>query len=125
MIRNGAARRPKTDADRKALKLLRMYLTPAQRRSFNKRGWFIVRGSKSRKSYRIRYGSDYVVQLGGNKVLLGLHLLKRWDWVNLLFFAYPDADQSLAQKLLLETNEPAAWRMACQVGGNKSLLRNE
>ena len=49
----GQVRQKRSEADAKAMGLLREHLTPVQREALEKHGWFLVEGGKSKKTYRI------------------------------------------------------------------------
>ncbi|ODM71872.1 hypothetical protein [Bradyrhizobium elkanii] len=95
--------------DAKGRALLREWLTPAQRRQFEEKGYFDVVGSATRRRYRVQYGSvanvheiDFEGESGG-----------------ILCFA-PEGylvtgDIMLAQKIALEADELTALAVATRV----------
>lgn len=91
---------------KKALWLLKSWLTREQRESLAKHNWFVVIGNKTRYRYRINHGSVFnVTQLGDSDTRIR----------NLCFVPdnapYP-GDIMLAQKIMLETDEERALQIA-------------
>jgi hypothetical protein len=88
------------EAKKRARGLLLEHLTPQQRETFEKNGWFVVEGGKSRKRFKI-FGSGYA----GNVHELDVHD----RMVNRLCChanaSIPLEDQLLTQKVLLEWDE--------------------
>jgi len=96
-----------TAGQEKAIALLHAWLTPAQKRSLAEHDHFVVKGSVTGALYRITRGSVYNVQLLDKRT--GLSTEK-------LCFApenvsYP-GDIMLAQKIMLETDENRALKIA-------------
>lgn len=92
----------------RARDLLLSYLSDDQRRTFEEHGWFIVLGGRSGRRYRIS-GRSYA----GNVALLHHDN----DNVEASFCGHCDAsiplgDQLLAQKVMLEIDEPAYIALA-------------
>jgi hypothetical protein len=98
----GLARQP----DRRSLKLMRRWLSAAQREQFETRGYFDVTGSHTGRRYRIRTGlSSNICELDRFE-----HTVARWCFVpceNL-----PIGDVMLAQKIALENDEISALSVA-------------
>jgi hypothetical protein len=90
--------------------LLWAWLSPGQRRQYRRRGWFEVTTASGRR-YRILQGE--VVRLDPR----GSALLHRGD------LAGPVADEMLANKLLLETNDVAADQhpTRCRPGSGRAI----
>jgi len=89
--------------DQKAREFLRCWLTSEQMNSLLEEGSFAVEGSDTGNLYTIQYGR--------------LSVRRNLDGV--CFGFYPrdrlcDADIALAQKLMLETNEPWVMSRACR-----------
>lgn len=114
-------------AERRARKLLRTYLTKAQQTSLTKRGYFCVRGNKTKRLYRIYCGRKVCRVSGfGNTGNLGQNICCKDWWYGTHFegsgawshaghkVVCPPSDLMLAQKLLLETNEAQFLRLACR-----------
>ncbi len=98
--------RPRADAERVALQLLREVLSPAQRAQYDRNGILDVIGGQSGKRYRIRAGSRMnVEELGANGCS-----------VRTLCFVpkggVPMGDILVAQKLALELMEEETLRVA-------------
>jgi hypothetical protein len=95
-------------AAERANELLSQHLSPAQRETFLKNGWFIVEGGKSKTKYRIR----------GNTLTANVDVLDNKDKVthrlcaHPRFDACPMADHLLAQKMTLEFDEDSFLRTA-------------
>jgi hypothetical protein len=96
----------RTPAERKALILLKEWLSPAQRARFESYGHFEVVGSRTGKRYRIR----------GNRVVNIDELDERGLLVATWCFgpeeSLPMGDILLAQKIALENDEEAALAIA-------------
>jgi hypothetical protein len=93
-------------ADRRASTLLKEWLTPEQCVQYERLGVFDVRGSDSGTRYRIRSaGQMNVGQLDeeGRRVAVLCFLPEKY---------VPVSDVMLAQKIVLETDEPAALSVA-------------
>jgi hypothetical protein len=98
--------RPRTEADARALTLLRSWLTPEQHRQFAARGEFDVIGSDTGTRYRITYRSMLNVhQLDGAG-----RTVKQWCFAPEGGLA--TGDVLLAQKIALETMEREALALA-------------
>ena len=93
-------------AEQRASTLLNEWLTPEQCVQYKRLGYFEVRGSHSRKRYRIRS----VRQL--NVDLLDEHGRTAARLCFLPEKYVPVRDIMLAQKIMLENDEPAALRVA-------------
>ncbi len=92
----------------RARELLMSYLSDEQRRTFEEHGWFVVVGGRSGRRYRIS-GASYA----GNVLLLCADN----DTVEARFCGHcapniPLGDQLLAQKVMLEVDEPAYIALA-------------
>lgn len=96
-------------ARRRAERLLKEHLTPEQRRSWRWRKSFVVAGSLGCERYRVRARrmESPVGQLGCTGGVW------RWRCAYIRRGVYPVADQMLALKLEIETNEPRFSRIAC------------
>jgi len=101
-IRHGAERTP----EGRSLRLLRQWLSPAQRKQFAENGYFEVVGSESGKLYRIYPGSaTNVCELDERgRLKTGLCFLPIGD--------LPIGDIMLAQKIALESCEGRALAVA-------------
>ena len=97
---------PTRQPERRSLKLMRSWLSAAQREQFDTRGYFDVIGSHSGRRYRIRTGySTNILELDNSD-----YVVARWCFVpcqNL-----PAGDVMLAQKVTLENDEPSALKVA-------------
>ena len=97
---------PARESERRSLKLMRRWLSAAQKEQFDTRGYFDVIGSHSGRRYRIRTGfSTNVQELDGFE-----RVVVRWCFVpceNL-----PLGDVMLAQKIALENDERSALSVA-------------
>jgi len=97
---------PTREPERRSLKLMRRWLSAAQREQFDTRGYFDVIGSHTGRRYRIRTGySTNILELDTFD-----NLVTRWCFVpaeNL-----PAGDVMLAQKIALENDEPSALKVA-------------
>lgn len=99
----------KTPIAQRAIDLLLSFLSDEQRRTFGQHGWFIVVGGQSGRRYRIRGGT-----YAGNVDLLAANDNYK---VEARFCGHCDAsiplgDQLLAQKVMLEVDEPAYIALA-------------
>jgi hypothetical protein len=97
---------PAREPERRSLKLMRKWLSAAQRSQFDARGYFDVVGSHTGRRYRIRLGtSTNISELDGIE-----NSVARWCFVpreNL-----PVGDVMLAQKITLENDELSALAVA-------------
>jgi hypothetical protein len=93
-------------AEQRASSLLKEWLTPEQCFQYKSLGYFEVRGSHSGKRYRIRSARQMNVE----------QLDERGHHPATLCFLpekyVPVSDVMLAQKIVLENDEPAALRVA-------------
>lgn len=107
------------DAQKRALELLTSWLTPAQREQYGKAKYFDVIGSKSGKRYRIHQGRQMNVhELGADgESVAGWCFLPRGGLV--------EGDCMLAQKIALETDEPAALKIANKFGVRENMTATE
>jgi hypothetical protein len=94
------------EANARGLKLLRDWLSPAQLAQYEKSQSFEVIGSHSGKRYRIRYGRQMNIDE------LGADGAKVCGWCFLPEGPLVAGDVMLAQKIALETDEPAALKVA-------------
>lgn len=95
----------------RARKLLLAVLTREQRRSFEREGWFIVRGGKSGKRYRIRNEGSICANidvLADNDNGCVVHRL----CAHCEPASVPTCDQLLAQKIKIEYDEEDFLRVA-------------
>lgn len=103
-----------TAAEEKALQLLKEWLTPVQLKDFEQHQYFFVRGSKTRARYKITRGATFNV----------VELDAKGDGKTKLCFrpvgASTIGDTMLAQKIMLETDEPRALKIAnrSSIGGS-------
>ncbi|WGD54977.1 hypothetical protein QA641_14300 [Bradyrhizobium sp. CB1650] len=107
-IRHGAEGTP----EGRSLRLLREWLSPAQREQFARKGYFEVIGSDSGTRYRIHAGAS--VNVGEIDERGRLH-------VGLCFMpigTLPIGDVMLAQKIALETCESEVRRVARRFAPN-------
>ena len=93
-------------ADEKAFDLLMEVLDEGQQAMMRKDGSFVVVGSKSGKTYRIRKG------LAGNVEMLGPEDKAFERWCFHVPHGIPEYDNMVAQKLMLELHEEDAARIA-------------
>jgi hypothetical protein len=103
--RVGAARR-RSEAERRACALLMEWLSSAQLAQYQRTRGFEVRGSHSRKRYRIRSGRQMNIDElddHGRRIAVWCFLPEKY---------VPVADVMLAQKIALENDEPAAMAVA-------------
>jgi hypothetical protein len=86
--------------------LLLEHLTQEQRETFERNGWFVVEGGKSKTQYRINPNAHAgnVTQLKKDKA--------EWSYCGHIDYRYPAYDNALAQKLLLEADEKAFLKVA-------------
>jgi hypothetical protein len=99
-----------SEAERRALRLLRDWLSPSQRAQYDREGHFDVAGSDSRKRYRIRPERQLNVDEfdeRGMRVAVWCFGPER---------TLPIGDVMLAQKIALENDEPAALAVANRNG---------
>ena len=108
-IRHGAEGTP----EGRSLRLLREWLSPAQREQFARRGYFEVVGSDSGKRYRIHAGASVnVCEMDERgRPLEGLCFMP--------IGALPIGDVMLAQKIALETCEGEARAVARRYTPNR------
>lgn len=95
----------------RALILLKQWLSPAQLACYEQFGFFEVTGSDSRRVFRIHFGTQANIEELNE---LGLPVC-RWCLVPVGNLAAGDV--MLAQKIALETNEPAALSAANRLFG--------
>jgi hypothetical protein len=94
-IRHGVEGTP----EGRSLRLLREWLSPAQREQFARKGYFEVVGSDSGKRYRIHAGASLnVCEIDERGRLQG-------GWCFMPIGVLPIGDVMLAQKIMLETCE--------------------
>jgi hypothetical protein len=93
-------------ARERAKALLLEHLTQEQRETFERNGWFVVEGGKSKTQYRINPNAHAgnVTQLKKDKA--------EWSYCGHIDYRYPAYDNALAQKLLLEADEKAFLKVA-------------
>jgi hypothetical protein len=104
--RGGRLTSQRSIPEQKADALLKEWLSPEQRSTLHKYGFFEVRGSHTGKCYRIRRGRNmniYEVDTGQTQVAI---------WCFGPVGHLPLGDVMLAQKLALETDEQAALAVA-------------
>jgi hypothetical protein len=96
------------EADSRATQFLLAHLTPAQRDTLTKNGWFVVLGGRSKTKYRIRSGT----------LVANVDVLDRNDRQLHRLCAHarsgsvPMGDQLLGQKIMLELAEDDFLRVA-------------
>ncbi len=97
---------PAREPERRSLKLMRRWLSTAQREQFDTRGYFDVVGSHSGRRYRIRVGTSTNIS--------ELDSLERSvvGWCFVPADNLPAGDVMLAQKIALENDEPSALAVA-------------
>ena len=103
--RVGANRR-RRQAERRASDLLKEWLSPTQRAQYERTGEFEVRGSHSGNRYRIRRAQQINVDElddRGRRIAVWCFLPEEY---------VPVGDVMLAQKIVLENDEPAMLRIA-------------
>ena len=109
--------RAENKSDARGLRLLRRWLSPAQRVQFDASGYFEVVGSDSGLRYRIYHGSAtnvYQMDYSG-------HLHAGWCFMPLGELV--PGDVMLAQKIALETNERSALMVANKFQPRRGLRR--
>lgn len=97
---------PTREPERRSLKLLREWLSPAQREQFDTRGYFDVVGSHTGQCYRIRFGTATNI----NELDAMGRIVARWCFVPCE--CLPAGDVMLAQKIALEDDEQWALCLA-------------
>lgn len=98
-------------AEAKGLELLKRWLSTEQLASYEAQRHFEVRGSASGKRYRINHGRQMNIdELDGKGA-------KVCGWCFLPQGGLVAGDCMLAQKIALETDEPAALKVANRIGG--------
>ena len=102
LLEAGPAREP----ERRSLKLMREWLSRAQREQFDTRGYFDVVGSHTGRRYRIRLGTATNI----NELDAMGHTVTRWCFVP--GECLPAGDVMLAQKIALENDEQSALAVA-------------
>ena len=116
MVDPGELYSPLRKAEQRASTLLKEWLTREQCIQYQRLGYFEVRGSHSGKRYRIRPARQMNVD----------QLDERGRRVDVLCFLpekyVPVSDVMLAQKIMLENDEPAALGVAVR-GANLGLSR--
>lgn len=97
---------PAREPERRSLKLMRRWLSAAQREQFDARGYFDVTGSHTGRRYRIRSGiSTNIVELDGFERSVA-------GWCFVPAENLPVGDVMLAQKIALENDERSALKVA-------------
>ena len=97
---------PSREPERRSLKLMRRWLSVAQREQFDTRGYFDVVGSHTGRRYRIKIGtSTNIIELDSSE-----HAVARFCFVPSEIL--PAGDVMLAQKIALENNEQSALAVA-------------
>jgi hypothetical protein len=97
---------PAREPERRSFRLMRSWLSAAQREQFDARGHFDVLGSHTGRRYRISVGTSTNIQ----ELDSSERSVARWCFVpseNL-----PAGDVMLAQKIALENNELSALAVA-------------
>ena len=111
MVDPGELYSPLSKAEQRASTLLKEWLTREQCIQYQRLGYFEVRGSHSGKRYRIRPARQMNVD----------QLDERGRRVDVLCFLpekyVPVSDVMLAQKIMLENDEPAALSVAVRRAG--------
>jgi hypothetical protein len=106
----------------KGHRLMRQWLTPAQRGQFDELGYFDVVGCSTGRRYRIEYGSSANVQE------IGSDGKPRVGWCFVPSGHLVPGDVMLAQKIALETDELAALAVANPLppvpGGRRGIRRS-
>jgi hypothetical protein len=97
---------PVREPERRSLRLMREWLSPAQREQFDTRGYFDVIGSHTGRRYRIRIGTATNI----NELDRFGHAVARWCFVP--SEGLPAGDVMLAQKIALENDERSALAVA-------------
>ena len=94
------------EPERRSLKLMRRWLSAAQREQFDTRGHFDVIGSHTGRRYRIRAGtSTNIVEVDS----IGRSIA---GWCFVPAESLPTGDVLLAQKIALENDEESALKVA-------------
>jgi hypothetical protein len=97
---------PSREPERRSLKLMRRWLSVAQREQFDTRGYFDVVGSQTGRRYRIKLGaSTNIIELDSSG-----HPVARLCFVP--SESLPAGDVMLAQKIALENDEQLALAVA-------------
>lgn len=97
---------PTSEPELRSLKLMRDWLSPAQREQFDTDGYFDVLGSHTGRRYRIRLGTaTNINELDGFEGTVA-----RWCFVP--GECLPAGDVMLAQKIALENDEQSALAVA-------------
>jgi hypothetical protein len=113
-IRHGVEGTP----EGRSLRLLREWLSPAQREQFARTGYFEVVGSDSGKRYRIHAGASLnVCEIDERGRLQG-------GWCFMPIGVLPIGDVMLAQKIMLETCEGQVRAVARRFTPNGFLFRH-
>jgi hypothetical protein len=96
----------------KAKQILLDHLTPEQRDTVEKNGWFVIEGGITGKRYKIKSGgvAGNIEELDDNGKMIAKYCCH-------LSHVFPQSDHHLAQKLMLEWNESEFLRLA-----NKTLV---
>ena len=101
-----ATQAPSREPEKRSLKLMRRWLSAAQREQFDARGYFDVIGSHTSRRYRIRPGtSSNIVELDGFERSVA-------GWCFVPAESLPVGDVMLAQKIALENDELSALKVA-------------
>lgn len=97
------------EAHERSIELLKEWLTPAQRKQFGQHNYFDVIGSETKTRYRIRGGNGpyNVAELKKGHPVVCLCFVPLVDYRTLAL-----GDTLLAQKIMLEHDEPEALRIA-------------
>ena len=97
---------PVREPERRSLRLMREWLSPAQREQFDTRAYFDVIGSHTGRRYRIRIGTATNI----NELDRFGHAVAPWCFVP--SEGLPAGDVMLAQKIALENDERSALAVA-------------
>lgn len=108
-----------SEAESKSIDLLKSWLTPKQLKQFDRKGSFDVTGQASGKRYRIKNVTPY------NVVELTAWGVTRRELCFVPIDAHCIGDIMLAQKIMLETDEQRALRIANVKGKSGWLIPNE
>ena len=95
-------------AQLRAKMLLFEHLTPEQQATFERHGWFIVEGGKSKTKYRVRNDRHLV----GNVDVLRNDRVAHRLCAHMRRDAFPEGDHLLAQMLMLELDEDRFLQIA-------------
>lgn len=101
--------RPSPESEARGLALLKEWLSPEQRASYEQHQYFEVRGGETGERYRIRHGTQMNIEQldkDGRRVC---------GWCFLPEGGLVAGDVMLAQKIALETNEKAALKVANKI----------